>query len=144
MNNKFAELYSFIILVIGLILIIANFNIDAAMKNCVNQSIHTANRIILIISILAIMLTFGGLACRGVCHCTSGIYISTGVYMMFLLLLGSTILSLGIIMKTATKDKSCSEVTTDGWITAVIVLGCVLLLLPLLYLGRNLKFMRSA
>ena len=64
--------------------------------------------------------------------------------MMFLLLLGSTILSLGIIMKTATKDKSCSEVTTDGWITAVIVLGCVLLLLPLLYLGRNLKFMRSA
>ena len=143
--NKSSDFFYLIVLIIGVVLISANFKIDSTIGKCTSRTLHVANRWLLIISVLAIMLTFGGLTCRRTCDCSKSAIISTTTYMSALFVLGIIILTLGIIIKEETSNNStCSEPQAQSWVNSIIITGSVILAITLAYLSKVLYSLKHS
>jgi len=125
------EIFSVIVLILGVMLIQITFKIDDVLKDeCVNTSLHTSNKIILIIAVLAIGSTIGGLACRGICNCSGNSLLSKEAYIVMIFILGVSLLSLGIVIKTNAVD-NCTDASKSAG--SVITFGVVLTCITILY-----------
>jgi hypothetical protein len=95
------EIFSLIIFIIGFVLIQSSITIDNVLKDqCVNSTLRTVNKIILIIAVISMGITVGNVLCRLSCECSGEIWLKKEFYIFVVMLLGIAILTLGIIIKT--------------------------------------------
>ena len=124
MNISFA----LIVLLIGIVLLVVNFKIDAI--KCIDTSVHSANKSLLIIAVIAIMSALSYFTCASKCGCLGnkigGDSFALEVYIVFMFIVGVVLTSVGVnLSKKATKTTECLEAAS--YANTVVILGSVLL-----------------
>ena len=123
MHNIF---FSLSILLLGIILIVSNFNIDNAIKStCTDDSLHNSNKGILVLAVTAIVFSLSNMTCTWKCDCSNSGAIATELYVGIIFLLGIVLISLGTIIQTkAKKSLTCKNAEVHA--TAVITAGSLM------------------
>jgi uncharacterized membrane protein len=96
--------FSLVILALGIILIIANFNIDNSMKNCVDDKLRNSNKGILVLAVTAIVFAISNITYSWKCDCTNSSSLAIEIYTGFIFILGVTLLSLGVTIQDKAKQ----------------------------------------
>jgi hypothetical protein len=119
------EIFTTIILFIGIILTGLSASIDSKLKDkCNNKDLLRANKWIFIIALVSLGLTFGGSICRLSCTCSGAVIFKPRFYLMIVLALGIAIIALGITIETNAKN-SCIDVAKQA--SSVTLLGGILI-----------------
>lgn len=126
-------IFSVIILILGIILIIANFNIDNSIKNCLDNKLRNSNKGILVLAVTAIVFAISNMTCSWKCDCTKSSSLAIEIYIGFIFILGITLISLGIIIQNKSK-KSLQCKNAAGNATIVVVSGTFMTIISGLYL----------
>ncbi len=119
-------LFSLSILVLGIILIVSNFNIDNAIKStCTDDALHNSNKGILVLAVAAIVFSLSNMTCTWKCDCSNSGVLATELYVGLIFLLGIVLISLGItIQNKAKKSLTCKKAGAHA--TAVITAGSLM------------------
>lgn len=140
MNLNYMNIsFALVILVLGIILLVVNFKIDAI--KCTDESVRSANKSLLIIAVIAIMSSLSYFTCAGKCDCLGakigGDSFALEVYMVFMFVVGIVLTSVGVnLSKNATKTPECVEAAS--YANTVVILGSILLALTSSYFLYNM------
>jgi hypothetical protein len=126
-------IFSLVILTLGIILIIANFNIDNSMKNCIDEKLRNSNKGILVLAVTAIVFAISNMTCSWKCDCTNSSSLAIEIYIGFIFILGVTLLSLGVTIQNKAKQSLECE-NAGGHATIVVVSGTFMTIIAGLYL----------
>ena len=123
----FNQLFSLVILVLGIVMLVTNFQVDNALrgKQCNDTALNNANKGILVLAVTAIVSSLGYMACLTKCTSGVGSVYETEVYVGFSLLLGIVLIALGSIVHNraaAVMDCSAAKHHTTLLITVGVIM----------------------
>ena len=130
------QLFSLVILVLGIVMLVTNFQVDNALrgKQCNDTALNNANKGILVLAVTAIVSSLGYMACLAKCNSGVGSVYETEVYVGFSLLLGIVLISLGsVVHNRAAAVGDCSSAKHHT--ALLITLGVIMTVLSGGYLA---------
>ena len=125
-----------VLLFVGLILITISWNIDNNLEttNCKSTQLKTTNKLVMIIGTAFFVSALSFFGCSQRCgNVLMGC--NVGVYVLFMTLLGITLIILGAIISSQSSMPGCSMADA----TSIWVLGIVIVLVCLFYFGNKYK-----
>jgi len=122
--------------VIGLILIVTNFQIDSALNGtkCTDDSLQNSNKGILIIGVTSVVASLCHMACTYNCNDFKTSQLSNEVFAGVGLLMGIALVVLAsVINDRAGKATDCKKAKDRS--NLIIVMGSVMIVLSVMYFG---------
>ena len=130
------QLFAISILVLGLIMLVTNFQIDNALRgqNCEDVALNNANKGILVIAVAAIVSSLSYMACIAKCSDTGENILETELYAGFTLVLGIVLISLGSVVNSrAGAVPSCAAAKHHSGL--LVTIGVIMTVVAGGYLG---------
>lgn len=130
------QIFALAILVLGVIMLVTNFQIDNALRgqSCDDTHLNNANKGILVLAVSAIVSSLSYMVCVSRCQGGGQTVFETEMYAGFALLLGIVLVALGsVINNRAGAVTEC--VRAKHHATVVISLGAIMIVVAGGYLG---------
>ncbi len=130
------KLFSVVMLILGVILIVTNFQIDNSLSgdNCNDAQLQNSNKGILVMGTVAVVASLSYLICQARCGEGQAVVFETEMYAGFCLALGIVIVVLGSIIQSRAKAVSqCADAKKHT--TLITILGSVMIVVAGGYLG---------
>lgn len=128
-----------IVLLLGLLLVVANFLIDGAIGSCGSASISRCNKGVLMIGTVSVVVASSYMIAKARCDCGQAEGVDLGLFMTLLTFLGITLVTLGSIIhanSSSTKNTDIEECKKAAKYAPVVwVTGLIMLLLGMAYWG---------
>ena len=131
------QLFAVAMLVLGVLLMLTNFQIDNALKGdkCDDTQLKNCNKGILVMGTVAVVASLSYLMCQSRCGEGQSIVFETKMYAGFCLALGIVIVVLASIIQSRAKavTPQCSDAKAHT--TLITILGSVMIVVSAGYLG---------
>ena len=130
------QLFSLAILVLGVVMLVTNFQIDHALRgqHCEDVALNNANKGILVLAVAAMVSSLAYMTCAVKCSDKAETVLATELYAGFVLVIGIVLISLGSIVNSrAGAVSDCAAAKHHA--NAVITLGVIMTVVCGSYLG---------